>query len=764
MHQGSSLTIPDRGWQRFWRPRTLFSVAMAVTASMFIETGAPVHAESSPSQWVRLADTAPVYELMNNTLYHVPNAQIFLDLGGQWSAVKTLSSLAGYTCGLPMVIPFPTGTVVKVTSQSNTYWVDQGMLHLLANPAVTAAMERQAVGITTIADLQPNWPIGTPLTNPYPFYATGTVLKTPNNSTVYEVVGDVLHPITSWNIFTESGFLASQIVSVSGLPGLPLGNTLSQPYHAFPSGTVLRIRGQAPVYVDQNGSWRHIPSPQTLHALGYHFSEVLTVTSLFGNAIGSTVDAACPTAAASTPSPPSSSVPSPSPSPFPSPPTQSQSSSSDSSAPISGFQSMGFGYFADNMPNGTSSSSYQDLLAHGASLSAINPDWYFVQSSSNGSWTVHDWTTSIPALQGQTNPVVVTQAAQQEHVMVLPTVAIYYNPAAGPLTTATDRQNLVQQLLALVNHHGYNGLTIDFENQGTGGLSVSQASIQYTEFIQQLGTALHVAGKYLMVAVYASSYPTTIYNYAALAPYVNWINIMAYPEHNSATPAGPTQGYPWVQAIVQNALATGINSNQIVLGVAPYGHSWTYTNTGWQGNTYVSDRAIQTYVQEHNITPVWDPRQKALVFTTGPLATTPPAPLAEGSTDSAGVANLQSILNVVLLQYAIAHHQTPPPLLWASGTYGTVTAQDVATFQSDYGLQEVTPGTYGVTTAMVLNQVIALEQIGQTQWWDNTSRSVGDLVQLALQDHLGGIAMWRLPFEGSNYWNTVSGLTSIGQP
>lgn len=746
---------------------SLATALTATTAAFMLGSSPPVHAAVTASpRWVRVAGQAPVYEVLGQTLYHVPDPQIFAALGGRWSAVRTLSSLSGYSLGLPMVVPFPSGTVIKTANSSMAYWVDAGVLHLLADTAVAQAMERQAVAVQTVSALKPNWPIGQPVANPFPFYPTGTVIKAAGNPTVYEVIGDTLSPIASPAVFLRSGYHWAQIRIVPGIPALPLGPVLTHPYHAYPTGSLLRITGHSKVYVDQNGTWRHIPTPALLHALGYHFSDVIAVAGFLGNPVGPALGSIG--SASSTSPAPSSGSSSPSNTPPPnsssSPPASDPSSPPMPLAPISGFQSMGFGYFADNAPNGTQASSYQDLLAHGTTLSAINPDWYFVEATDTGGWTVHDWTTSIPPVQGQSNATVVTQAAHAEHVLVLPTVAIYYDPAAGPITTAADRQALVQQLVALVTRHGYDGLTIDFESHGTGGLSRAQAADQYTQFIEALGIALHHIGKRLMIAVYASPYPATIYNYAALAPYVDWINIMAYPEHNSATPAGPTQGYPWVQAIVQKALATGVDPAKIILGVAPYGHSWTYTNTSWQGHTYSSDRTVQQYIQKNSIVPMWDPREKALVFTTGPLAATPPAPLTDGSADTAAVANLQAILNVALLDYAVAHHQTPPAFLWAAGTYGSVTQQAVTLFQQDYQLQGVTPGVYDVTTAMVLNQVIAQDHIGQTQWWVNTSRSVGDLVQLALQDHLGGIAMWRLPFEGPNYWNTVSGLTPIGHP
>ncbi len=735
MHHHQKYRHPKKG-----KAFAVFSLSILFTLSTAFFSHQKAGAFSlNQIQYVRLQGTTPVFALSGNTLYHVPNAAQFAAMGGSWSAVKSVSSVSGDHLGLPMVVPYPSGSLVKASGQPTIYLVVHGILRPIASANIFNQMGLSWSAVQIVSNVMNNWAVGAPISTPKTYWPSGTVLRQSGQPQVYEVENGVLSHITSAAQLYSLGYQWSNVHIVTTLP-YPAG-TATAAVHAYPTGSLLKVPGNPAIYVNEEGTLRHIPSAALFHDLGFHFSHILSVSSLNGNTMGPALGSA---AIPNDPSQPSSS---------PSP---------DPTTTVNGFMSMGYGYYADNEPNGAANSSYLDLLQHGNALSVINPVWYYVKPQSGGGWTLNDWTTSIPTINGQTNVQVVTQAAHKEGVLVMPSVGIYYNPSSGPITTASDQQALVQQLVNIAQKNGYDGLTIDFESQGSGNMSVTQASNQYTQFIQSLGQALHAIGKKLMIAVYASPYPSTIYNYKALAPYVNWINVMAYPQHNSSTPPGPTQGFPWLSSIVQNALSTGVNPSQIILGVAPYGHSWTFTNSGSQGNNFVSNRGIQNYITAHQITPVWDPREKSIVFTTGPLAQTPPATLSYNvNKSSPQVANLQAILNIVLLQYAVDHNQTPPSLLWAAGYYGSVTSQAVTLFQQEFKVANAQPGVYDQATAQALSQAISKYSVGQTQWWDQTSRSFGDLLKLATQDHLAGVASWRLPFETSGYWNTLTSMASI---
>ena len=787
--------------------------------------------------------TAPIWVVENGTLHHIPTAAMFQSMGFQWSQVQQVSSLSSLSQGLPLVSPYPSGTLLQVSGQPAIYLAMQGVVHHIGSWSTLVNMGLQSQPIVKINQLASNWPMGPTLNSPSTYYPSGTLLHPSGTPQIYMVNQGVLHHITSSALFSQMGYQWSQVKNIANLPNMSLGSALTTPDRAFPTGQLVQVQGNSAVYLVQNGVLRYIPSAQILHALGYHFSNVIQVPSsqvLSGLKTGSAVESTTLGGNnSSSPAPqdpsspavdlvptlnaqgywilqsngtvsafgnaknygnpsnisqatelvasvdhqgydvitaqgqvysfgdgPSLSVPSGATSVVDSPLSASGSTSSTPSQQLNGFLSMGYGFFVDNFPNGVNNSSYEDLLQHGNQLSVINPAWFNLSQSSSGNWTITSWSTqgsyAAPSINGLNNIQYVTQQAHQEGVLVLPSIGNYYSPANGPITTSQDVTSMVQQIVTLVNHDNFDGITIDFENNGTSGIGLSQASQQYTNFIKQLGTALHQDNKLLMVAVYPSSYPNTIYNYQALAPYANFINMMAYPEHNSSTWPGPTAGYPWVSYLLQQALSQGVNPSQIILGLAPYGHEWTVTNSQISGQGAVSYRQIQSLIQQNNIQPMWDSQEKEMVFTTGSVAQAPSGTLSTQDTaHSNQVANLQNLLNLVLLEYAIKNNQSPRPWLWANGYFNSATQNALEAFQQDFSVNPTTSGVYGPNTAKILQQTLNQWNIGQNIYWTESSRSIQDRVQLALNNHLGGVAAWRLPFESNNYWSDISQLTSI---
>lgn len=771
---------------------------------------------------LRVAGTSPVFLLQNGQLHHIPNPQILFGLGDNWNNVAVVPNLSNIPQGLPLVVPFPSGTLLKPANSPAVYLVMGGVLRHIASASVFLAMGYQWSQIAAVPALGANWPVGPDITTPVAYFPSGTLLKAAGSPAVYMVASGVLRHITTPAVFAAMGFNWSQIHPVAALPSLPVGPDLTAPARAYPSGSLVKVPGRAPVYLVQNGVLRHIQSPAALYALGYDFSGVQSLPSLAGQIVGADLGSTAV---------PSGTVPAAPPSvalvptadgkgywimsstgqitalgdakSFGSPSSQAMGTGTavalaltpdqqgydvltsrgqvlpfgDAAAgggppqanglvispePAGSMVSMGYGFFIDNATGG----SYQDLTANAAELTAINPAWFNLTQNPDGTWTISSWTTQVPPIQGQSDITVVTNTAHAAHVLVLPSVAAYYNPANGPITTTQDVSSLISQIVNLVTANNLDGITIDLENNSayTSAMTEADASQQYTAFIEQLGVALHAIGKKLMVAVYPTSYPATIYNFAALAPYVDYINLMAYPQHNSSTYAGPTAGFPWVHNIVTEALATGVSAQKFILGVAPYGHYWTFNNTsGMVGQGYISNRGVKTLVSSDGLTPVWDPVEKEIVFTAGAPATAPPAPLstANGSSYSPAVQNLQGLLNYILLRYAVENGQAPLPLLWTDGYYGSVTASDLALFQQDFNVPASSPGVYDAATAQALANVIATWHIGQDQYWDETSRSFADRLQLAAQYGLAGVASWRMPFETPGYWTALATRTTV---
>lgn len=777
---------------------------------------------------LKASGQSAVFYVENGTLHHIPDAPLFLNLGLSWSQIKTVSTFSTYTLGAPLVAPFPSGSLIQPAGHNAIYLVIHGVLRHVGSPSVLYQMGYNFGEVAQVASLNANWPVGPALTTAVPYAPSGALFQQTGHQSVYTVINGQLSHITSGSVFLAMGYQWNQIQQVAALPNLPIGPATNTPDRVYPTGSLIKLSGAAAVYLVQNGVLRHIGSPSILYALGYTFADVKTVSTLgslpIGTAVGSTTlpgstGSAPPT---STPTPTASAISliptldgkgywilesngqvvtmgdassygSPTASqmngqtaigvamtpglqgyeiltssgqalPFGNATTMTSPSNATSLVispdPAGQVLSMGYGFFGST----SSTSSYADLQQNGSQLSVIQPAWFNVAQTASGSWNIGMWASASTVST-------VTNQAHQENVAIMPSIGAYYNPATGPISTAQGIQSLVSQITSLVTQNNWDGITIDFENSGaytSSGMTRSQASQQYTSFIAALGPALHALGKKLMVAVYPSPYPNTIYNYAAIAPYVDWINIMTYPEHNSGTWPGPTAGYPWVQGYVKQALATGVNPQQFILGVAPYGHYWVLNNQGInQGLSnppgYQTNRGIQAFLKANNITPLWDPVEKEIVFTSGAAAVAPTESLsvANYTKFDPQVQNLQGLLNYILLRYALQNNQTPRPLLWINGHFGDATASAVQAFQQDFNVTGDPSGTYGPATQAALTQVIANWNIGQDQWWDETSRSFKDRLNLAIQSGMGGVASWRMPFESQGYWNALATNTTV---
>ena len=789
--------------------------------------------------FVRVQNTAPVYWYHQGTLYHVPNPTVFFALGGQWSQVQVLSELPVGPIGMPLDVPFPNGSVVRPSDSTTVYFVWHGVLRHIENPDVFTQMGLSWNQITTIPPLQTTWPVGAPITTATGLtWPTGMLVKSVNSPTVYMIDNGVLRWVDSPTVFYQMGFSFSQVADLSHLPPLPVGTPIYGPSDVpYATGTLVKVSGQAPIYYVQSGTLRWIPSLSIFDAMGLASSHVLNATSLAGLATGPNIDAISTSVSATPPwvAPyPVAIVPNvggaggwvvwstgaiqadggapalPQPSiaattivnsvaatpnarglllstsqgvvpvgtvqTWGLPPTGSLLAVSPVAAPDE--VSAGYGFFVANEPNGPNDSSYQDLVNYGSQLSLIQPAWFnpYLTNSSTGTWAVGSWSSA-------TNIEQVVSQAHSEHVLVMPSIGQYYTPSTSPssndpMSVAANVPDFVKQIVSLTQQYNLDGITIDFENSGYGSMGQSAASQQYTSFIQQLGQALHAAGKRLIIAVYASPYPDSIYNDATLQNYVDWINVMTYPEHNSSTPPGPTAGLPWQQHWIGQIMGSGVAPGKILLGVAPYGHSWSLSPTAGvqavygtsQNHYYSTDRSIEAMVQQDGIHTYWDPYQAEMFFTTGSQASAPPAPsggtysTSDAGSFSAPVQDIQELLNIVNDIHAIRHNVSLsqwPIFLWADGYYGSYTQQAVDTFQSFAGLPVT--GVYDSATATALQSYISKYGIGSTIWWDDTTQSTQARLNYSISTGLAGIDAWRLPFEAPTYFNVLANTSAVNK-
>jgi spore germination protein YaaH len=69
------------------------------------------------------------------------------------------------------------------------------------------------------------------------------------------------------------------------------------------------------------------------------------------------------------------------------------------------------------------------------------------------------------------------------------------------------------------------------------------------------------------------------YDYKAIAPYIDYMEIMAYDEHYKTSAPGPIASLGWFQDIV-NYSTTVVPANKIVIGVPSYAYDWAKGEVG----------------------------------------------------------------------------------------------------------------------------------------------------------------------------------------
>jgi peptidoglycan hydrolase-like protein with peptidoglycan-binding domain len=114
------------------------------------------------------------------------------------------------------------------------------------------------------------------------------------------------------------------------------------------------------------------------------------------------------------------------------------------------------------------------------------------------------------------------------------------------------------------------------------------------------------------------------------------------------------------------------------------------------------------------------------------------------------------------MRYAVENNQPIPPFLTQSGHYDAATQNAVTQFQEDFAVVGATPKIYGQTTRAALENLIQQWNIGEYQYWMGTTQSLQNRIQqVALPDHLAGVAIWRAPFETNGYWSMLTGTAPV---
>jgi len=137
-------------------------------------------------------------------------------------------------------------------------------------------------------------------------------------------------------------------------------------------------------------------------------------------------------------------------------------------------------------------------------------------------------------------------------------------PLAQMFASPAARRRLISALEDYAVARKDAGIAVDFEN------IPDQSQSNFTEFIRELGLALHAGHLKLMVALPAADFS---YDYKSIALYSDAIILMNYDFHWPQSAPGPVVAQDWYQRNL-DAIVKAVPPQKIVMGIANYAYDW----------------------------------------------------------------------------------------------------------------------------------------------------------------------------------------------
>lgn len=214
-----------------------------------------------------------------------------------------------------------------------------------------------------------------------------------------------------------------------------------------------------------------------------------------------------------------------------------------------------------------------DTADEGVASFVANPDYF---DAVHPKWFTLEPDGVTPRAIAFTDHPQVLEVARAHGVQIIPLIdADSPSYVRTMFSSSANIDRHVQNLVDLVESHGYDGIELDYEK-------LWQASDRagYTELVQKAGAALHARGKVLTVALPAldADDGQNAFDFAAINEAVDVMHLMGYDYHYmGGGHIGPLAPRGWIADVV--AYVSGIgDSSKYVLGVANYG-----IGNGWYG-------------------------------------------------------------------------------------------------------------------------------------------------------------------------------------
>ena len=231
------------------------------------------------------------------------------------------------------------------------------------------------------------------------------------------------------------------------------------------------------------------------------------------------------------------------------------------------------------------------------------------------------------------------RAARKADARIVPSI-VDGLPAGGMAKLLADpaqRSSHVEALAAFAAAGDYQGLDIDYEQFAFADDRSTWITTRpsWVAFITELSERLHKDGRTLTVSIppvydagRTSDSGYWVYDYAAIAPLVDRIRVMAY-DYSTSAP-GPIAPLDWVQSAIDGTTKASGDPGKLVLGIPLYGYNWVVSTTGTcppgepAERTGVTARSAEELARRRNAQPAFD-------AVTGEWAFTYDLPLTDGT-------------------------------------------------------------------------------------------------------------------------------------
>lgn len=167
-----------------------------------------------------------------------------------------------------------------------------------------------------------------------------------------------------------------------------------------------------------------------------------------------------------------------------------------------------------------------------------------------------------------------------QRVKILPLVKNEAHNAefAAQIETPELRDKLAQTIADLVVPRSYDGINVDFEDVRP------QDRALLTDTMSRIAAKIRPSGKLVTQAIVGKARDLTTgyggaFDYAALAPSVDYALIMAYDYHYAGGDAGPVAPIGWVRDVAAFSAST-FGATKTLLGVPLYGYDWNMSSGG----------------------------------------------------------------------------------------------------------------------------------------------------------------------------------------